>query len=216
MVLLSHRVVWPDRSLIIDSAVSPKARSLPGAKLHAAAFQRMAKALGKADSILFTHEHPDHVGGVASTPELASIASKVQITAEQLDSPQLEREEFAPGALARFKPLRYRGQHSVAPGVVLQQAPGHTAGTQLIYVELASGARYLFVGDIAWSEDNLRAQRGRPRLAGLMIGEDRPAVAAQVRALAALPKRVHLVVSHDAIALRRDLAAGLFHEGFSE
>jgi glyoxylase-like metal-dependent hydrolase (beta-lactamase superfamily II) len=215
MVLLSQRVVWPDRSLIIDTALGPKdSKSLPGAKLYPTAYARMEKALTQAQDIVFTHEHVDHVGGIASAPDFAAIASKVRMTREQYNGPKLERDKFAPGALEQLKPLDYHGLYAVAPGVVLQKAPGHTPGTQLIYVELASGVRYLFVGDIAWSEDNITLQRGRPGFATLLMKEDRGAVAAQLRALAAVPKDVHLVVAHDPVALKRDLAAGLFRETF--
>jgi glyoxylase-like metal-dependent hydrolase (beta-lactamase superfamily II) len=215
MVLLSHRVVWPDRSLIIDTALGPKdSKGLPGATLDTAAYARMEKALTGAQDIVFTHEHVDHVGGVASAPDFAAIASHVRMTREQYNGPKLERDKFAPGALEQLKLLDYRGLYALAPGVVLQKAPGHTPGTQLIYVELASGARYLFVGDIAWSQDNITLRRGRPGFATLLMKEDRGAVAAQLRALAAVPKDVHLVVAHDPVALKRDLAAGLFRERF--
>jgi glyoxylase-like metal-dependent hydrolase (beta-lactamase superfamily II) len=217
MVQLSHRVVWPDHSLIIDTGMSPEdAKGLPGAKVHADAYGRMQRAMTAAESILFTHEHPDHVGGVARAPNFDAIAPKVQMTREQWGGPKLERKMFPPGGLEKLKLLDYTGVHAVAPGVVLQHAPGHTPGTQLIYVELANGARYLFVGDIAWTEDNITLGKGRPGLATLLMKEDRPAVASQLRALAALPKDVHVVVAHDAAALQRDVAAGLFRMGFSE
>ena len=217
MVLLSHRVVFSDHTLIIDTAIGPKAGgSLPGAKLDTAALARMQKAMLKSDAILFTHEHVDHVGGVAEAPSFNAIASKVVMTKAQFNGPKLERKFFPPGGLDQLKLLEYSGLHAVAPGVVLQMAPGHTPGTQLIYVELANGARYLFVGDIAWTEDNIRLQRGRPGIATMLMSEDRPAVAAQLNALAALPKDVHIVVAHDPVAYKRDLARGLFQNGFSE
>lgn len=217
MVLLAHRVVWPDRSVIIDTGLSPAdAEVLPGAKAYPAAYQRLERALPNATNILFTHEHVDHVGGVARAPNFAAVASKVLMTREQRNGPKLERDKFAAGTLEQLKPLDYSGLYEVAPGVVLQKAEGHSTGTQLIYVELASGARYLFIGDIAWSEDNLRLQRGRPGLLSLIGKEDREAVAAQVKALAALPKDVHLVIAHDPVAYERDLAAGLFRDGFGD
>ncbi|HYP74724.1 MAG TPA: MBL fold metallo-hydrolase [Polyangiaceae bacterium] len=216
MVLLAHRVVWPGRSLLIDTAMSPAAtKALPGSKADAAAFLRVEAAMKQADTIVFTHEHSDHVGGVAAAQDFAAIAGKVFMTREQLNGPKLERGEFAAGALESLKPLDYQGLHTIAPGVVLQKAPGHSVGTQLVYVELASGTRYLFVGDIAWSYDNITRQIGRPGIATLLMKEDRPAVAAQVQALAALPKDIHLIVAHDPLAYEKDLKAGLFKPGFS-
>lgn len=216
MVLLSHRVLWSDRSLIIDTAMAPEAgKKMPGGKMDEAAYARMQAAMKKSDVIVFTHEHPDHVGGVARAPDFAGIASKVRMTREQLTGPKLDRDEFPAGALGNLKPLDYQGLYAVAPGVVLQKAPGHSVGSQLVYVELASGARFLFVGDIAWSFDNIRQQTGRPVLDGLMMKEDRPAVAAQLRAFGQLPPDVHVIVAHDPVALEQDLEAGLYRQGFT-
>jgi glyoxylase-like metal-dependent hydrolase (beta-lactamase superfamily II) len=216
MVLLAHRLVWPDRTLIIDTAMGPAAsKKMPGSKLDAGAFERLQAAMKKASLIVFTHEHVDHVGGVASAPDFPAIAKQVRLTREQLDSPKLERGDFPPGALASLEPLAYDGLYTLAPGVVLQKAPGHSPGSQLIYVELASGQRFLFVGDVAWTHDNITLQKGRPWIAKPLMGEDRPAVAAQLRALAQLPPDVHVIVAHDPVALASDLQAGLYRQGFS-
>lgn len=216
MVLLAHRVVWPDRSIVVDTAMSPAAaKKMPGSHFDPAAYGRLQAALKKASAIVFTHEHVDHVGGVAAAPDPGAIANAVLMTREQLDSPRLERGEFAPGALDKLHPLAYAGLYTVAPGVVLQKAPGHSPGSQLVYVELAGGQRFLFVGDVAWSRDNITLQRGRPVLAKLLMGEDRPAVAAQLAALAHLPADVHVIAAHDPVALAQDLAAGLYKQGFT-
>jgi glyoxylase-like metal-dependent hydrolase (beta-lactamase superfamily II) len=217
MVLLSHRVLWPEGSLMIDTAMSPEAaKKMPGSKMDGSAYERVQAAIQKAKVIVFTHEHSDHISGIASAPDFAAIASKVRITREQLEGPKLEREAFPPGALGSLHPLDYDGVYALAPGVVLQKAPGHSSGSQLVYVELANGARFLFVGDVAWTHDNITEQVGRPRLVQYMLGEDRGAVAAEVKAFAALPRDVHVIVAHDAVALDRDLRAGLYQQGFSD
>ena len=216
MVLLAHRVVWPDRSIMIDTAMGPiGVKKMPGSHMDLAAFGRVEAAMKKASAIVFTHEHVDHVGGVAAAPDPSAIAGAVMLTREQLDSPRLERPDFAPGTLDRFHPLSYDGLYTVAPGVVLQKAPGHSPGSQLVYVELAGGQRFLFVGDIAWTRDNITMQRGRPYIAKLLMGEDRPGVAAQLVALSHLPPDVHVVLAHDPVALADDLAAGLYRQGFT-
>ena len=48
-----------------------------------------------------------------------------------------------------------------------------------------------------------------------MMKEDRPAVAAQVRAFGHLPQDVHIIVAHDPVALEQDLQAGLYRHGFT-
>jgi glyoxylase-like metal-dependent hydrolase (beta-lactamase superfamily II) len=216
MVLLVHRVVWPDRSLVIDTGMGPAAaKKMPGSRMDLPAFNRVEAELAKAETIVFTHEHVDHVGGVVAAPDPGALAKRVRLTREQLGSPRLERGDFPAGVVDQFVPLDYQGLHAVAPGVVLQKAPGHSPGSQLVYVELAGGQRFLFVGDIAWSRDNIRLQKGRPYLAHLFMGEDRGAVAAQLHALAELPADVHVVIAHDPAALASDLAAGLYRQGFT-
>lgn len=216
MVLLSHRVVSAAGSVIVDTAMSPAATSkLPGSATDPAAFDRVERALRQASAIVFTHEHPDHVGGVAAASDISAIAKQVHLTREQLNGPKLERAEFPPGALVKLAPLDYQGLYTVAPGVVLQKAPGHSLGSQLVYVELANGERFLFVGDIAWSKDNIALQRGRPGIATLLMKEDRGAVASELRAIAQLPATVHVIVAHDPVALAQDLKAGLYRQGFT-
>ena len=216
MVLLSHRVVWPNRSLIIYTGSTVEtAKKMPGAKMDEGAYNRMHAALKKADTILLTHEHSDHIGGVASHPDFPSIAKRLIVTREQINGPMLERKEFSPGKLEQLAPLEYTGLYAVAPGVVIQKAPGHTQGSQLIYVELANGTRYLFVGDIAWAFENITRERGRPRLAELLMKEDRAAVASQLISIHGLPKDVHVIVAHDPEALKRDLESGLVKQGFT-
>jgi glyoxylase-like metal-dependent hydrolase (beta-lactamase superfamily II) len=216
MVVLSHRVVWPNRTLIVDAGASrEQAKKMPGAKLDEAAFERMQSAIKKADVIVFTHEHSDHVGGLANSSELATVTPHVWLTREQLSGPQFERKEFTPATLEHLRPLAYRGLYSVAPGVVVQKAPGHTVGSQLVYVELANGQRYLFVGDIAWAFENITRERGRPRLVELLMKEDRAAVASQLHAIRKLPSDIHVIVAHDDAALERDLASGALTKGFT-
>src|SRR5882724_645128 len=102
MVLLAHRVVWPDHSLVIDTAMGPAAaKKMPGSHMDTAAFDRVQAALKQASAIVFTHEHVDHVGGVASAPDVSALSKQVLMTREQLASPKLERAEFPPGALDR-------------------------------------------------------------------------------------------------------------------
>jgi glyoxylase-like metal-dependent hydrolase (beta-lactamase superfamily II) len=217
MVLLAHRVVWPDRSIIVDTAMGVAGtKKIPGSRMDVAALDRVEAAMKKATAIVFTHEHVDHVGGVAVAPDFPAIAKQTLMTREQLGSPRLERGDFPPGALETLQPLDYQGLHAVAPGVVLQKAPGHSPGSQLVYVELASGQRFIFVGDIAWTRDNIASGRGRPFVAKLLMGEDRPAVAAELAALGRLPADVHVVIAHDPVALASDLAAGLYRQGFSD
>lgn len=215
LAIAAHRVMWPTRSLIIDTALDNEdaAKMFKGAAFDVAHYQNLQAAMQKAQTIVLTHEHPDHVGGLAHATDWALVRDQIKMTTEQVKSKRLEL--FEPARLSSLTPLDYNGLYAVAPGVVLQKAPGHSPGSQLVYVELANGAKYLFVGDIAWSLDNVRDLSGRPRIVSAFLHEDRNAVADQLRTLHDL-SGVHLIVAHDNSALDADVAAGLLHDGFSD
>ena len=160
----------------------------------------MQEALTNASLVLATHEHVDHVGGIAKSPNFAAIAPRVKLTAEQINSFAVADADFAPADLQALTPLKYDDYYSPAPGIALKKAPGHSPGSQMIYVQLASGKEYLFVGDIAWSWDNILLKTGRARLVSrFLLGEDLALVAAELAALAEVYRQgdVTIIVSHD-------------------
>jgi glyoxylase-like metal-dependent hydrolase (beta-lactamase superfamily II) len=89
---------------------------------------------------------------------------------------------------------------AVAPGVVLLAAPGHTPGSQIVYVRLSDGREALLLGDVAWNSGQIAELHYRPRLVTTMLGENRAKVMAQLRTLHELAKTdpgVVQIVSHD-------------------
>jgi glyoxylase-like metal-dependent hydrolase (beta-lactamase superfamily II) len=85
----------------------------------------------------------------------------------------------------------------VAPGVVLIKAAGHTPGSQMVYVALASGREFLLIGDTAWHMDGVRTVSGKD---APWVTEDQPAVMAQLAWLNSLSRTdpsVVIVASHD-------------------
>jgi len=221
MVMDSVQVVFPDSTLIIDTAldqsmIDAMSKGVPFFPDHYAVMQ---KAMTQAKTIVFTHEHPDHVGGVAKAPDFAAIAGRIVITREQADSLKDPRLEFPQDRLTGLKPLSYEGVHLLAPGVVLIKAPGHWPGTQIMYVALDNGQEFLFVGDIVWSMENFDKVTGRPWVVSAFFPhEDRTAVAGEIRALHELainpPHNLHMVVAHDAAQYQGYVAHGWIHDGF--
>ena len=215
-----YRLVFPDRTMIIDTAWDANtARAAKVDRFDTAAYDRVATAMNAASMIIVTHEHPDHIGGLLSSPNWQALLPKALITSEQFNHPKYTRPlEWPAGSRESFKPLDYTGYRAVAPGVVLIKAPGHTPGSQIIYVQRADGQEYLFVGDVASQADNIKLQRGRSRLVDdFMVGSDHGAVLLQLVALHRLSlnePRIAMVPGHDGAAIARFEAQNLMRRGF--
>lgn len=143
---------------------------------------------------------------------------KALITREQFDSSKTFPIVWPGDSRTWFRPLVYDKYHAIAPGVVLIKAPGHTPGSQLIYVRRADGHEYLFVGDVASGAEHIRLQRSRSRLVDdFMVGSDRHAVLLQIAALHRLQQEepaITRVPGHDAVAVADFERAGLLKRGF--
>lgn len=225
MVFSAYQAVFPDgKSIIIDTALGAeemKKMSKDGV-FHADRFDRMQRAMQKADKIILTHEHVDHIGGVAAAPDLRSLQPRLALSKEQIHDKYRPAGLFTPEGqqiLESSKPLEDELYQTIAPGIVALKSPSHSPGTQFIYLALKDGREFLFVGDIAWSMENVRKLTGKPVLMNMMfLKENRELVASQLRALHDLIQNpantVRLIVAHDAVQLAEYLQAGTVQEGF--
>ncbi len=98
---------------------------------------------------------------------------------------------------ARYMVVDYEQYYPLAAGIALIKAPGHTPGSQMVYVRLDSGAEYLLIGDAAWHMDGVRQMKVKD---APWITEDQDSVMSQLTWLNELsraePKLV-IVASHD-------------------
>ena len=208
VVATAFQVVYARGSVIIDTAPDRELVEglLPDARFFPERFAAVQEGMRSARTILVTHEHPDHIGGISQALPPEEVLPKVVLTAEQVaNREQLERAGISDRDLARVQVIAYEDTHVIAPGIVLVKAPGHTPGSQLVYVLLEGGREFLFVGDVAWDMDNVTRLVGRPRIVTWLLEEDREAVLEQVRMLHDFMRRhddVLVVVSHDAGQLR--------------
>lgn len=203
MVFRTHILGYADGRTVLVDPVHERAvheKHFAG-QFNEKTWHFMQDAMEDASLVLATHEHLDHINGIAAAPAFAQLAPKVMLTREQLDNRRfIDDAGFTAEQLDALTPLEYEGVYSPLPGIAVKKTPGHSLGHQVIYVQLANGEEYLFVGDIAWSWDNIREQRGRARLVSrLFLDEDQQQVAAQLAGLKALADegRINLVVSHD-------------------
>jgi glyoxylase-like metal-dependent hydrolase (beta-lactamase superfamily II) len=223
MPVYSYQLVYPDKTLIVDTAMSQaieEAGAPPPMRgsYDETAYARMLEAMEQASQIVITHEHMDHIGGIAAHPKLAEILPAVRLTAEQVSHPEKMKPAVLPADVMKdYQPLQYDRVLAIAPGVVLLKSPGHTPGSQMVFVQLADGRELLFLGDVSWRTQNIVDVRERPLFMTLVIGEDRSAVIGEFQALHQLMQSepaIKLVPGHDGPAIGALADAGYLRKGF--
>lgn len=204
--------------IVIDTGLTRQAAADMGIdRYDDAAARRVNAALREAGTILLTHEHVDHEGGVVALGDAAALA-KVRFNPAQV-APAKWTDMLPWPAGERPRPtLSGTAPQAVAPGVVVIPAPSHTPGSQMIYVRLASGREILFVGDISTMAANWQELRARSRLFGQYIApEDRPEVFAwlrTIRALKAQAPKLTIVPGHDYEWIKHNATLRGFTEHF--
>ena len=214
----AFQVVYADGSLMIDAGMDEGVHRFYGFGRDEPYWpdrnDRVQAALSAANLIVVTHEHGDHVAGILRSPDRDSIAAKAILTQAQvrtlITAPQVPEIRMTEQRARDYRVVDYRQYLPVAPGVVLIEAPGHTPGHQMVYVLLADGAEFVFIGDIGWLIENVTELKLRPAETIARIGEDPEALMSQLvwlRGLADLG--LILVPSHDDRLLNRYAAEGL-------
>jgi glyoxylase-like metal-dependent hydrolase (beta-lactamase superfamily II) len=176
-------VVVDDGVVLVDTGIPGRADKITSA------IEEAQRRIGEVHTILLTHWHPDHVGGVAELRR----RSDAQIVAHAIDAPVISGAEPRPTrgfmrVVAAIMPapepvpvdetLTADGPISV-PGFTAFHTPGHTAGHASFLLDRGGGV--LFAGDAVSGGRNGRIRRS-PR----MVTEDRAAETASICRLADL------------------------------
>ncbi|MBU6268239.1 MAG: hypothetical protein KGN34_11905 [Sphingomonadales bacterium] len=217
-----YRLEVPGRPPIAINAgmTAAQAKAFGFSDYDPAAQRHVDRLLSRAGLILATNESAEHLGGLsalAMRPGGAGIMNHVVLRPQQvlraprqhLDWPAALRPAPADTAL-----------HAVAPGVVTIPAPGHSQGSQMIFVTLADGREVLFASDVSPLAVNWRELRARSRLLGGWHNhQDRRSVYSwlmTIRQLKAEAPGLIIVPGHDAEWLEGMTRAGQFRAGFAD
>ena len=221
----SFQIVAPGGDTIIDGAVDRETldqMSQGKGSFNEQTYEDVLAAMTRAQRVMITHEHLDHVMAIARHPEPAALAPHLELTSAQLSGLPVHAPNghLAP-EIAGIATIDLTQPQRIAPGVVAVAMPGHSPGTVLIYAKTTT-REYLFIGDIAWVIGSVEHLRGRPRfITWLMPGVDpgRDNVLRQLRALhdtAEANPGLVLLPAHDDAYLRDLVSSGVLSEGFSQ
>lgn len=222
MAIMAFRLpVSGGKPIVIDSGfVRANAEAMGITTWRADRQAAVDRAMDEAGLVLFTHEHPDHIGGMMAWAKSRHAANPQTLAKVRMNTAQFNFANAAlhlpptelPPPQAAYAPF------ALAPGVVVIPAPSHTPGSQMIYVRLANGREYLFTGDIATLDISWRQLRARSHLIGTFFApEDRGAVYAWLKTVKALKAANHglfIVPGHDAGAILATEAHSGIREGF--
>src|SRR5438105_9354784 len=146
----AFQIVYPDGTGMVDSGMDLQVHKFFGRgqeePYFADAAARVEKAVRAARIIVMTHEHGDHVAGVIRTPFFAEIAPKAVLTRTQVDTllhdPQMPEIRLTPEMARPVIVVDYDRYYPFAPGMALIKAPGHTPGSQMVYIAQAGGKEF--------------------------------------------------------------------------
>ena len=218
----AFQVMYADGHIMVDAGMDQQVHRFFGRGVEepydVAAAGQVERALTRARLIVVTHEHGDHVAGVIRSPGARELAPKTILTRSQvqtlLTTPQMPEIKLTEEMAAHYVVVDYDRYFPLAAGVVLIKAPGHTPGSQMVYIALESGREYLLIGDAAWHMDGVRLMKGKD---APWITEDQNAVMGQLQWLNELSRsepRLVIVASHDdeehAELIRKGMLGGRF------
>jgi glyoxylase-like metal-dependent hydrolase (beta-lactamase superfamily II) len=215
----AFQVVYPQGTIMLDSGMDEAVHRYYGFGRDEPYWQEtndeVQAALLRAQLVLITHEHGDHVAGVLRSDHRDELAPKTMLTKDQVRTlmlaPQLPEITLTNAQARDYIVVDYELLLPVAPGIVLIKSPGHTHGHQMVYVRLDAGREYLFIGDIGWSLDNITEMKLRPAATIARVREDPQALTHQMTWIKEAMDDAGIIVvpSHDNRLLTRLAADGI-------
>jgi glyoxylase-like metal-dependent hydrolase (beta-lactamase superfamily II) len=154
--------VSPGHTVLIDTGMGPAADRVPGLRRGPAVVDSL-RALGvppeSVETIVLTHLHYDHVGGVRDFPRARYILQRSEV------------DEFAESWLVDTADLGYLldsdrldlvdGDAEVAPGMTVHHVGGHTPGMQVVRV-LTNAGHVVVASDASHFLENIQRRSPSP------------------------------------------------------
>lgn len=157
---------------------------------------------------IISHSHWDHVSGLEDFPEAEAWFAREEID----DIPKLPAGELIKQLSGKLKlkaldltgaayenfdrSLDLYGDGSI----VLVPLPGHTPGSIGMFVNLRSGKRFFFIGDLTWALEGIELPAERPWLSRKLVDRDEAQVRTSIVKVHQLSKRypeLIVVPAHD-------------------
>jgi glyoxylase-like metal-dependent hydrolase (beta-lactamase superfamily II) len=157
---------------------------------------------------VITHSHWDHISGLEDFPgiEVRMPQSELNFIHEHkmpglidqmIDHLRVRTFDFSSGPYENFeRSLDLFGDGSI----VLVPLPGHTDGSTGIFVNLRSGRRFFFTGDLTWSLEGFQLPAEKPWLARRLVDYDEAEVRRSIVKVHQLMQRypeLKVVPAHD-------------------
>ncbi|MEE2684240.1 MAG: hypothetical protein VYC50_03965 [Pseudomonadota bacterium] len=203
----AFQIVYPSSEIMIDGGMDRSIHNYFGFGRAEPYWENknneIKAALKRAAIIITTHEHADHIAGIINSNITNSIASKTLLTKSQVETlvnnPQMPAIKLSPDDIKNFNIIDYESIMPLAPGVVLIKSAGHTNGHQMIFVSLENKQEFLFIGDVAWSIENIKQLKLRPLATRNRIKEDSNALMNQMVWIKYLMDEENIIIvpSHD-------------------
>ena len=222
----AFQILYPEGSVMLDSGMDREVHQYYGFGRDEPYWpdvnDDVQTALRRAQLIIITHEHGDHIAGVIRSDYRDELAPKTILTKNQVRTlsfaAQIPQIRLTPEQARDYIVVDYEIVLPVAPGIVLIKSPGHTPGHQMVYIRLSGGEEFLFIGDIGWSLDNITELKTRPAATAARIKEDPQALLHQMTWIKQVMNEDGIIVvpSHDDRLLKEYVADGLLGESLSQ
>jgi glyoxylase-like metal-dependent hydrolase (beta-lactamase superfamily II) len=168
---------------------------------------------GALAGVIPTHAHWDHVSGLddlRGVPVMVNAQGKRWIDTNAKGTEVINSfrgVNYTPYDFEDGPYLGFPRNHDVwgDGSVVIVPAPGHTPDSVVVFVNLPSGTRYAFVGDLVWQTEGLEIPAEKPWPLRRLIGEDDDEVRKDIALIRFVSKRysqIHAIPAHDASAFR--------------